>query len=202
MELNSTRKVIAVFDFDGTLTTKDTLFDFTRFYYGDVRFYAGMAVILPTLVLHKLGLLSAKKAKESMLTYFFANKNIDKFNEVCVKYVLHINTIINPLAVKKMEWHKQQGHTVVINSASAENWIKPWADSLGFDDVIATRLEVDNDVVTGRIWGRNCNGQEKVSRLKEIFGDIEDYTIYAYGDSLGDKELLAIADYPFHRKFE
>lgn len=202
MEQDLARKTIAVFDFDGTITTKDTLFDFTRFYYGDIRFFAGLILVAPTLILHRLGLVSAEKAKRSFLTYFFGNRNIDKFNEVCSKYRLRVNEIVNPSALKRMEWHKQQGHVVVIDSASLENWIKPWADSLGVDVVIATRLKIEDSLITGEFWGNNCNGAEKVNRLKEIFPELDNYIVYAYGDSSGDKELLAIADFPFFRKFE
>lgn len=202
MEQDSVRKTIAVFDFDGTITTKDTLFDFTRFYYGDIRFFAGLMLVAPTLILHKLGVVSAEKAKRSFLSYFFGGRNIDKFNELCLKYRLRVNEIIHPSALKRMEWHTQQGHIVVIDSASPENWIKPWADSVGVDCVIATRLRVEDNLITGSFDGKNCNGMEKVNRLKDAFPELDAYTIYAYGDSSGDEELLAVADFPFYRKFE
>ncbi len=202
MKQVSSRKTIAVFDFDGTLTTKDTLFDFTRFYYGNIRFFAGLILVSPTLILHKLGLVSGEKAKKSFLRYFFGNRNIESFNEVCARYRMRVNEIVNPLALKRMEWHRQQGHLIVIDSASPENWIKPWADSVGVDVVIATRLKVEDGLITGDFLGNNCNGVEKVNRLKDVFPDIESWQMYAYGDSSGDKELLALADYSFYRKFE
>lgn len=184
MEQISVRKTIAVFDFDGTITTKDTLFDFTRFYYGDVRFFAGLILVSPALVLHKLGLVSGEKAKKSFLTYFFGNRNIDKFNEVCSRYRVRVNEIVNPLALKRMEWHKQQGHLIVIDSASPENWIRPWADSVGVDVVIATRLKVEYGLITGEFWGNFM--------LMVILREIKNYWLWQTILSIGNlnKEIV------------
>lgn len=201
MEGKDQYKAIAIFDFDGTITTKDTLFDFTKFYHGKLKFISGMLLLSPILALHKLGLLSAEKAKQTFISFFFKGQYCDKFNQVCDEYESQINKILNPDAIKKIKWHQQQGHLVIINSASVENWIQPWAESIGISIILATRIEVINTQLTGRFIGKNCNGREKVVRFRETFPNTTNFPIYAYGDSSGDKELLAIANYPFFRKF-
>ena len=40
----------------------------------------------------------------------------------------------------------------------------------------------------------NCYGQEKVNRFLQVEPDRKSYVLYAYGDSSGDKEMIALAD--------
>jgi HAD superfamily phosphoserine phosphatase-like hydrolase len=77
-------------------------------------------------------------------------------------------------------------------SASAENWVKPWCDKYGIR-CLSTKLEVNGGIITGKIRGRNCYGDEKACRIKETFDLSKFDLIIAYGDSSGDKEMLALA---------
>lgn len=201
MKRETEHKTIAIFDFDGTITTKDTLFDFTKFYHGKLKYICGVFLLFPILVSHKLGLISAEKAKKIFISFFFKGQDRDIFNQICDEYESRINKILNSDAIDKIKWHQQQGHLTIINSASLENWIQPWAESQNIETVIATRIEIVNNLITGKFIGKNCNGIEKVRRFRETFPNTDNYTIYVYGDSSGDKELLSIADYPFFRKF-
>ncbi|MDR0825300.1 MAG: HAD-IB family hydrolase [Prevotella sp.] len=193
--------VIAVFDFDGTITSKDTLFDFIRFYHGTPRLIAGIGILSPILVLFKLGFITNSKAKQILFSYFFGGKKESDFNAVCERYASRINEITVPEAIAKIRRHQQDGHAVIIASASVYNWIAPWAKSMNINAVIATRIEVKDGIITGKFHGANCHGQEKVERLMELYPDRDNYQLYAYGDSNGDKQLLEIADYPFYRRF-
>jgi len=103
--------------------------------------------------------------------------------------------------MRRLAWHKQQGHRCVVISASLDLYVRPWAIKEGFDDVIATLLDVKGDgCVTGKLSGANCFGIEKVRRLETLLGSREDYSLYAYGDSRGDRELLSFADYAYYRQ--
>lgn len=195
-------KVIAVFDFDGTITTKDTLFDFISFCFGRFRLLFGIFALSPILVAFKLNTISNEVAKQEMLYHFFAQKGYDFFTEQCNLYKERINKIVQKKALDKIKWHQEKGHQVVIISASIEDWIKPWAKELGIEQVYGTRLEVDEENrITGRLASRNCHGEEKVNRLLEAYPNREEYTLYVYGDSNGDKELLKMADFPFYKTF-
>jgi phosphatidylglycerophosphatase C len=63
-------------------------------------------------------------------------------------------------------------------------------------------LEVKNGVVTGKIDGKNCNGKEKAKRIKQAINLNEYDSIYAYGDSAGDKQMLALATYTYYKNFK
>ena len=102
--------------------------------------------------------------------------------------------------MEKIVWHKEQGHKVVIVSASIECWLKPWCDKNGLG-LIATKLEIKDGRVTGKFLTKNCYGIEKANRVKEGY-NLDDYDyIYAYGDSRGDKELLALAHESHYKPF-
>jgi len=193
---------IALLDFDGTITTDDSLIKFIRFVVGDIKFILGMAILSPMIIAYKLKLIPNYKAKQYMLSYFFKGMTEQKFIQVANLYSLkHIDTILRPKAMDKIAWHKEQGHKVVIVSASIECWLKPWCDKHDLD-LIATKLEIKDSTVTGKFLSKNCYGIEKANRIQEQY-NLDDYDhIYAYGDSRGDKELLALADESFYKPFK
>ena len=129
---------LALFDFDGTITTDDSLIKFIRFVVGDTKFALGMVVLSPMLTAYKLKFIPNYKAKQYMLSYFFKGMSEEKFIQVANEYSLkHIDTILRPKAMEKIAWHKEQGHKIVIVSASIECWLKPWCNKNALD-LIAT----------------------------------------------------------------
>ena len=192
---------IALFDFDGTITTDDSLLKFIRFVVGDRRFLLGLVVLSPMLVLYKLKLIPNYKAKQYMLSWFFKGMSKDAFLKVANEYSLvHIDKILRPKAIEKINWHKNQGHKVVVVSASIECWLRPWCEKNGLE-LIATKLEIKDDIVTGKLLSKNCYGVEKVNRIKEIY-NLKDFEyIYSYGDSSGDKQMLELAHEKFYKPF-
>lgn len=196
------KKLIAIFDFDGTITTKDSFLDILIFAFGYKKFLAGIFYLAPDLFSYFLHKTSAHIAKEKAFSYFFKGFTELEFNKLCRNYSLNqLNRIVRQEALEKIKWHKEQGHIFVIASASMENWIKPWAEQWGFDNVIATIPEIKEGVITGGFSTLNCSGQEKVRRLLEFYPNRNDYYFYAYGDSKKDKDLLFFSDKAFYRKF-
>ena len=100
---------------------------------------------------------------------------------------------LRPDTRERLDWHRSEGHELVIVSASPELYVAPVGRRLGVDAVLATRLEVGPDGrLTGRFEGRNCRGPEKALRLRQHL-DPGSTLLFAYGDSPGDRELLAMA---------
>jgi HAD superfamily hydrolase (TIGR01490 family) len=110
--------------------------------------------------------------------------------------------MIRAEALERVRFHQQRGDRVVIVSASPTDWIVPWAASEGITEVIGNPAQVSDGKVTGRLAGANCYGPEKVRRLLALNPERESYTLFAYGDGRGDRELLAAADHPYYRCFE
>lgn len=194
-------RIIAFFDFDGTVTDKDSLLEFIRFVKGNTAFYTGFILHSPILVLYKLNILSNQRAKEIMLNYFFGKMSADDFRNHCERFTKEIlPNLLRAKAVTEINKLKDAGAEVVIVSASPENWIRGWCNVNGLQ-CVATKLVTENERITGRILGLNCHGREKVRRINEAF-NLSDYsTVYAYGDTPGDKHMLSIANYKFYKPF-
>ncbi|MCL2843990.1 MAG: HAD-IB family hydrolase [Chitinivibrionia bacterium] len=196
------KETIAAFDFDGTITRKDTLLEFIKFTKGHFGFYFVMFLFSPLLVAMKLKLLPNRKVKQTLFSYLYKGIHIEKFNEWCAEFCAIADKILYPEATEAIISHKKCGDTIIIISASVENWIKPWANKMGIDIVLATKIETGkNGLLSGKFLTKNCYGQEKVNRFLEKFPQRGDYKLIAYGDSRGDKELLEFADDGFYKKF-
>jgi HAD superfamily hydrolase (TIGR01490 family) len=188
-------KTLVAFDFDGTLTAKDSLWKFLLFTHTPIRAAWNMLLLSPYLCLCALRIVSNDKAKEKLIARFYKNMEVTRFNAICLSFYPIINRFIRTEVVREMKQHLDNGHKVVIVSASIENWIQPWADHNGIDTVIATRLEVDPaGKLTGRFASPNCNGGEKVRRILALYPDRDNYTLIAYGNGRGDRAMLQVAD--------
>ena len=198
----SNPSTIAAFDFDGTITHKDSFFRFLVFSQSTFRIVMGSIILSPVLLIYKLKWLSNYRAKQIVFSWFFKGWSLDDFNEKSRLFAIEIDKIIRPKAMDAIRVHQEAHHTLVIISASIENWVSYWAQQKGIHHLLATQIEIDpQQRITGRLLSKNCYGQEKVNRLVAAFPNRQQYTLIAYGDSAGDKELLAFADEGYLNKF-
>lgn len=199
----ASKPVVAAFDFDGTLTRRDTLFPFLLHVAGPVKFSFKFIRLLATLTGYALGLVRNDIAKIRVLRCFLADMEIAALQQLAMEFAAEkLPKLLRDEAMQRFEWHRQQGHRCVVISASLELYLRPWASTVGFDEVLGSRLEaLNNGRTSGKLLGENCFGPEKMRRLEALLGPREGYTLYAYGDSRGDKELLSAADYPFFKSF-
>ena len=204
-----TLPTVAVFDFDGTLTLSDSFLPFLRAIAGRRRYLLGLIKLSPVLLGYCFKLIPNWRAKEAMLTHFLAGVSTTQLASAGERFARRgLPKLLRPEAIARLTWHQQRGHRTLIVSASPEVYLQPWAELMGIDYVAGTRLESRNGYITGRILGKNCYGPEKVARLQAILPAIlpeikqtPPCVLHAYGDSKGDRELLAIAQYPYYRKF-
>jgi HAD superfamily hydrolase (TIGR01490 family) len=195
-------KKIAFFDFDGTLTHEDSMFSIVRFVHGNLGFYWGMLQLSPFLIAFKLGLMGRKQIKELYLKHFFGGMPVEEFQSHCEAFSETIlPKILRKEGLAKLQWHQRENHEVVLVSASAQNWLSQWCRKQQIH-CIATKLEEEAGRLTGKLDGENCHGEEKVRRIQEIY-DLSTYEeVYAYGDTSGDKPMLAMANQAFYRVFQ
>ena len=195
LELLNKTRYIAAFDFDGTLTTKDSLWEFLLFTHGWVKTCVGLALLTPAMMLMVMGVISNHRCKEIMLSYFFKGMKLSDFQRLGKEFAERGTEILNPDTCAKLKWHMSEGHEVYVVSASVYEWVQPTVAMLGVKNVLCTRLAVDADGrLTGKYDGRNCHGQEKVNRLLAAEPERDSYYLYAYGDSGGDKQMFELAD--------
>jgi len=208
--LPPSKPIIAAFDFDGTITTKDSLLPFLIYTHGYFKTFYQLIKLIPAFFAYAMSGRSVSPAtrqqtKEKVLTRFFAGTSLSELQEKGKDFASsrQLKAIIRPEAEKRISWHRAQNHRCILISASIEVYLAPWSKLHGFDDLICSTLEVTpSNKVTGNLQGLNCWGPEKTRRLQLLIGEKKSHTLYAYGDSLGDKELLELADYPFYRRME
>ena len=189
---------IYCFDFDGTLTTKDTLLEIIRYKAGTWRLLWGFLLYSPILVLMKLHLYPNWKAKQLIFTHFFGGMSTRTFNLLCQDFAKERSNLLRPDMIALVGRAVEDKKKVFIVSASIDNWVRPFFDirNLKGVQVLGTQIEVEDGKLTGRFKSNNCYGKEKVHRIAEVLKSFErsEYEIEAFGDSRGDKEMLAFAD--------
>ena len=115
---------IAFFDFDGTITKKDSTAKFIRYFVGDIAFIKGVIILLPFIIAYKIKILSNNEIKKKLVTYFFKDIDIEDFTEKAREFSLNmIDPIIRKKALDRILWHKKNGDELVIVSASINLWL-------------------------------------------------------------------------------
>lgn len=198
------KRIIAAFDFDGTLTKRDTLLPFIRHAVGGRILWRKLLPLAPKMVAFLRRKQSRQQTKESILTHFFRGLPAEQFHSLGQTFAHSpaLAKLLLPQAMKRLQWHKKQKHECILISAAIDTYLEPWHKKAGFTHLICSHPEINpHKVITGRLAGLNCWGPEKVRRLLEYAGPKEDFILYAYGDSRGDHELLQLADFPFYKAF-
>lgn len=193
-------KIIAAFDFDGTITYCDSFVPFVFYCKGWIKSLFGFLICLPQLIIKMIKKKPRSEIKEFLITYFFQGMSIEYIKSVGDLYAKDMLPVLcQPNALKRIKWHKQQGHLCILVSASLDIYLKKWAELNEFDHVLCSKLEINEDsLITGKLDGANCRGQIKKERLENLLGPKENYILYAYGDSDGDKEMLSMADHQYY----
>ena len=221
--------ILHAFDFDGTLTTRDTLPLFIAHARGRCSLLFGLLLYSPLLVLMKLHLADNGRTKERLFGYFFRGMLERDFDAHCASFARTHTGILRKEGLRTIQRALDNGDYVVVLSASIDRWVQPILSQYFTPlkpnqfSVVGTQIEVVDGRLTGRFATPNCYGPEKVRRLKEYInekvsptgGDLEGWggkevsptggdlegAIIAYGDSRGDKELLAYANEGHYKPF-
>lgn len=189
--------VVAAFDVDGTVTTRDCVVPFLLRVAGAPRLVGGLLRqahrTVPALARRDRNTLKALAARVA-----FRGRSADAVTQQATAFAAEVLARrLRPDTLARLRWHQAAGHTVVFVSASFACYLRPLAEAMGVDDVIGTELVHLDGTLTGELAGDNCRGVEKRRRLHdwlEARGGRSAVTLWAYGDSAGDAELLADAD--------
>ena len=197
---SSARKVVAVFDFDGTITCADSLLPFCRQVAGSLpAFIAGLLACSPILLLFALRAVSNHRAKEVMLRHFLCGRNTSDLERIIDEFIpKRLDALLNRAALDRIAWHQSNHHQLIILSASPELYLVPWARRYGISAVLGTRF----DLATSRILGGNCRGVEKIARLESFLGPLQEYDLHVYADASSDLPLLDRAAHRYWRSFD
>lgn len=192
---------LALFDLDGTLISGDSMIEFIRFVKGSGSLYASYLMLAPMLFMYKAGLMKNEEAKKRLLAYHFRGINAAeleiKGKEFCEKI---LQGMFRKPALSRIAWHRKRGDTLCIVTSSLSWWVKPWCDVNGFN-CISTLPQIEGGKFNGNFSTPNCYGAEKRRRILEIYKPSDFHSVWAYGDTGGDKEMLAMADHWYWKPF-
>jgi phosphatidylglycerophosphatase C len=192
---------IVAFDFDGTLTVRDSFMDFLRWRAGPLRFAFGMARLGPSALAY-VGHRDRGRLKARAVREFLKGESGEALAAACETYAAGAwLRMMRPDALATWQAWKDRGALMTIVTASPETLIEPFARRLGADVLLGTRLAFGSaGRVEGAFAGENCRALEKVVRLRERFGP-EVRLAAAYGDTSGDADMLQIAEVKGYREF-
>jgi phosphatidylglycerophosphatase C len=187
--------VVAAFDFDKTISTRDNVVPFVRKAVGLARVAGALVMISPRLVAAAFRAEQRDAAKAAFVRRTLTGYDAASLVEVADRFADRvIARHLRADVMDRVRFHQAQGHKIVLISASLAIYLDQIAAKLGFDAVLATRLAIGDDGrLTGELIGANVRGAEKVRRLDAWLADRPAY-VWAYGDSSGDRELFARAD--------
>ena len=192
---------IVAFDFDGTLTIRDSFTEFLRWRAGPGAWALGLVKLAPALAAYAKdrdrGRIKAASVKEFLLGV--SRQTLETEAAAFAEEIWP--RFMRPDALEVWnDWGQRGAHRVIV-TASPTTTVAPFARKLGAEALLGTEFVFDaNDRITGDFAGPNCRGEEKVRRLKATYGKNMTLTA-AYGDTSGDIEMLAMAQQPGFRIF-
>jgi phosphatidylglycerophosphatase C len=193
-------RVVAAFDFDGTITTTDSFRAFLLEVGGPVRFAFAALRCLPWLAGIAPGWSQRGPTKARFMYAMLGPVRRDVLEAAAQRFVdTRLTALLRPEMLARVREHQAMGHEVVLVSASPSVYLRKWASTVGIDTVLSSELEWRDGAYTGRLAGLNCWGPEKVARLRAWWGERAPTTLYAYGDSRGDREMAALANHAWIR---
>src|SRR6185369_8192609 len=187
---------LALFDFDGTITFGDTFTPFIYFAVGRARLAAGATLLSPMIAGYKLGLVQSSRMRAAIVRVALSGRAETEVAELGRRYAGSLGRVVRPESLARIRWHQENGDEIVVVSASLAAYLRVWCGEMGVA-LICAELEAAEGRLTGRYAGGDCTGAEKARRVQASY-DLSRYsTVYAYGDTEEDAELLELA----HRRF-
>jgi phosphatidylglycerophosphatase C len=188
---------LALFDFDGTITTREVLLSFISAAFKPRRLVISKIILIPVLVCYKLGIVSGETLLFSFVKMGFSGLPLAKVEATGRAFVEnHLPKVLRQEAIDRINWHRSQGDRIVVVSAGLDSYLSYWCNQQQID-LICSSLEHKDGILTGSYLGNQCVGPEKSRRIREKY-DLSHYpVIYAYGDTKDDLDMLGLA----HRKY-
>jgi len=190
---------LALFDFDGTITTREMFRDFLHFSVPSRRLAMGKIFFAPWLIGYKLGVVSGNTIRAGAVNFGFRGMSEVAVRQTGQKFADEILPgVIRPIALERIRWHKARGDRIAVVSGALDVYLSHWCDQYQVD-LICSELETDDGVFTGRYHGEQCIGQEKSRRIRAKYNVNDFPVLYAYGDTKEDMDMLGMAHKRYFR---
>jgi phosphatidylglycerophosphatase C len=194
-----TSTALALFDFDGTITTHETMPEFVRRSISTQRLRFAQICLTPVVMANRIGLVSSILVRGALVLSCYRGasaRHLEAAGLVLARE--YLPTVLRDDALRRIAWHKAQGHTVAVVSGALDFYLAPWCKEHQLE-LICSSLEQRDGIMTGRYLGAQCVREEKARQVRARFETSKYSTIYAYGDSRDDIALLGVATKRYFR---
>lgn len=193
---------LALFDFDGTITTREMLPDFFRLAIPRRRLLAGQVLLAPLIVGYRLGWVPGTVVRAAIVRFGFTGLPAADYAAFAATFAAQaLPGVLRPEVMQRIAWHRAQGDHVVVVSGGLDAYLTHWCREHGLD-LVCSALEQRDGRLTGRYLGAQCVRAEKARRVESHYPRAQYGEVYAYGDTVEDRELLALATRKFYRGVE
>ena len=184
---------LALFDFDGTITTHETMSDFMQRAVSPWRRALGIPVFAPMLAGYKMGLVAGTTIRNAVTAFGFRGVPVAHVRAAGERFAAeYLPDVLRPEAMQRIAWHQARGDKVVLVSGGLDFYLAPWCKQHRLE-LICSTLETRGERLTGRYRGAQCVGEEKARRVRERFELAAYDQCHAYGDTHEDEAMLALA---------
>lgn len=189
---------LALFDFDGTLTTRETFPDFMRHAVARPRLLLGGVLLAPVVFGYRRGWVAGNPTRASVVQVGLRGVDATRLRAKGAAFARNVLPgLLRPEAMARLAWHRERGDRVVVVSGGLDVYLVPWCAAQGVEVLCSVLAERDGRI-TGYA-GAQCVGEEKVRRVRALC-DPQAYTaIHAYGDTHEDQAMLAMAHHRTYR---
>ncbi len=187
---------LALFDFDGTLCTRDSFTGFIFFALSKRHILRQGIKILPWIQAYYLKLYPAHAMRPKLFAAMFKQADVPALQNLAQEYAELLVDDLNPLLLQQLQQHQALGDRVVLVSASIDLYLQPLCAVLGIE-LICTQTEIKDQQFTGYYASPDCSREQKKQRILNQFNLKEFQHIYAYGNSEEDLDMLSLADHRF-----
>ena len=193
---------LALFDFDGTITTHETMPEFLRRSISRRRLLAGWLLLAPIVLGYKLRVVSGTLVRRVLVRFGYSGVPASTVEAAGRDFAQnYLPNVLRPEAMQRIAWHRAQGHKVVVVSGSLDAYLAPWCDAQGLE-LLCSSLQRRDGVLTGHYEGQQCVLAEKARRVRERYDLRAFANVYAYGDTPEDQDLLGIATKKYYQWHE
>lgn len=191
---------VAIFDLDRTISTQDL---YLAFLIHGLRQPAnpGAVCLLPAHTLRFFArLIDNDELKSRFLEGIYGGRSKAFMDAIAARFVTAAcQSALKPAALRKIAEHRRQGHFLLLASASLDVYTVPLAGELGFDDVVATKVEWSADGrITGKLDGPNLRGAAKATAVRSALQrhNLDANQTFFYSDHESDAPLFSIVRWP------
>jgi HAD superfamily hydrolase (TIGR01490 family) len=190
---------LALFDFDGTITTQDTYTKFIVAATPKLRLLFGYIFLLPVIILYRCRLLPVSKVRPIITWFSFTKRKPSDITIALTDFMdNYLPTVMRNNMLDRIQWHQKNGDEVYVVSASLSPYLNLWCSEKGVK-VLCSELELINGKFSGKYVNGDCSGHRKVSIIQNQLNLNIFNKIYAYGDTDEDLPMLSIADVKYFK---